>query len=161
MSNDNQNVAVKSLGMRRIHRPKSKEALIQELISDKVGVFPDIWRLLLFAAQVGFKNQSKEPLGEVDSGKGIDQTSFGNCAAWPGLLYLMALVENQDPTACLMGNARSEELRLSIFQEYAHGGLSIMEDFFESHPCDLDGILEFIDTQTKTIVGEPDLDLKI
>ena len=161
MSSDNKGATTKSLGMRRIHRPKAKEDLIQELISDKIGAFPDIWRLLLFAAHVGFKNRNKVPLGDVDSGKGIDQSTFGNCAAWPGLLYLMTLVENEEPTACLMGNATSEELRLSTFQEYAHGGLFIMEDFFESHPCDLDGLLEFLDAQTKPSIGEPDLNLKI
>lgn len=161
MSTENASTAPKTLGMRRVHRPKAREALIKELISDRIGAFPDIWRLLLFAAHIGFKNQNRRSLGDIDSGKGIDQSTFGNCVAWPGLLYLMALIENSDPTVCLMGNASSEEFRLSIFQEYAHGGLSIMEDFFASHPCDLDGLLEFIDTQTKPGVGEPDLDIKI
>jgi dnd system-associated protein 4 len=115
-------------------------------VSGKVGVFREIWRLLLFAAQVGFRNGRREPLSSIDSGKGIDQSTFGNCPAWPGILYLIALVENGSSDVLSSAPDREEE-RIAAFQEYANGGLALLADFFKDRICDLDGLLAFIDTQ--------------
>src|SRR5689334_11111422 len=43
-------------GMKRIQRANDKEEIIKSLMSDQVGVFKEIWKLLLFAAQVGMRN---------------------------------------------------------------------------------------------------------
>lgn len=82
-----------SIGVKRILRASDKEQLIEELMSTRVGIFKEIWRLLLFAAQVGMQGNKKEPLRSVDPGKGIDQSTFGSSASWPGILYLIGLVE--------------------------------------------------------------------
>lgn len=135
-----------ALGARRIHRASDKEEIIAALVAGKVGVFREIWRLLLFAAQVGFKNRRREPLSSIDSGKGIDQSTFGNCPAWPGILYLVALVES-DSSDVLSSSSDREEERITAFQEYANGGLALLAEFFKDRICDLDGLLAFIDTQ--------------
>lgn len=147
-------------GMKRIQRANDKEEIIKLLITDQLGVFKEIWKLLLFAAQVGVRNGRREPLGSVDSGKGIDQTTFGNCPAWPGLMYLMALTETES-TICMSGAPEAEDIRISVFQEYANGGLSILQDFFASRPADLDGLLAFIESQREEAAGQPDLELTI
>lgn len=149
-----------STGIRRVHRAPDKEPIIKLLMSDQVGAFKEIWRLLLFSAQVGMQNRRREPLGSIDAGKGIDQTTFGNCPSWPGLSYLMALVENDSPE-CLSGSAQSEELRLNTFQEYANGGLSILKEYFSDRPVNLDAVLAFIDSQKQTGIAAADLDLSI
>ncbi|TVR64209.1 MAG: DNA phosphorothioation-associated protein 4, partial [Candidatus Competibacteraceae bacterium] len=118
------------------------------------------WRLLLFAAQVGIKNSRREPLRSVDSGKGIDQTTFGNCPAWPGVLYLMSLVESESTNA-LSGSGEAEDQRILIFQEYANGGLSILQEFFLDRPLDIDGLIAFIETQSGQNTKDLDLDLMI
>jgi len=147
-------------GMKRILRASDKEEIIKSLTSDQLGVFKEIWKLLLFASQVGVKNGRREPLKAVDSGKGIDQSTFGNCPAWPGIIYLMALAESGN-SRCLAGSSDEEEARISLFQEYANGGLSILREFFADRPVDLDGLLAFIDSQREEYAAQPDLDLSI
>lgn len=147
-------------GMKRIQRANDKEEIIKSLMSDQVGVFKEIWRLLLFVAQVGMRNDKRLPLKAVDAGKGIDQSTFGNCPAWPGVLYLMTLVETQK-SGCLSGTAEAEDDRISIFQEYANGGLEILRDFFAGRLLDMDGLLAFIETQREESAGRPDLELLI
>jgi|GEM_PF-802079 len=152
----------KASGTKRIHRARDKEEIISALTSEQVGVFKEIWRLLLFAAQVGIQDRRREPLVAVESGKGIDQSTFGNSPSWPGVSYLISLVE-QDSSEVLGGTADAEDLRLVIFQEYANGGLSILRDYFQDRVIDLDGILSFINERSRKVDQdqEPDLDLAI
>lgn len=146
--------------MKRIQRANDKEEIIKSLMSDQVGVFKEIWKLLLFAAQVGMRNDDRRPLISVDTGKGIDQSTFGNCPAWPGVLYLMSLVETQN-TNCLSGSSDVEDERILVFQEYANGGLARLVEFFVGRSIDLDGLLAFIETQREESAGRLDLDLTI
>lgn len=148
------------VGMKRIQRASDKEEIIKSLMSDQVGVFKEIWKLLLFAAQVGVKNNARTPLKAADPGKGIDQTTFGNCPAWPGVLYLMTLAETQKSES-LSGSQDAEDERVSVFQEYANGGLKILQDFFAGRPIDLDGLLAFIETQNEGNSVGLDLELTI
>ncbi len=153
----------KSRGPRRIMRSSDKEDLVQELMSERIGVFREIWRLLLFAAQIGFKEGSREPLSSTDPGKGIDQSTFGNSGSWPGILYLAALVDGGD-TDLLSSNPDSDDRRISLFQEYANGGLSIIHDFFKERAIDFDGLLALIEryqSVATAVVGRADLDLTI
>ena len=149
-----------AVGMKRIQRASDKEEFIKALLSDKVGIFKEIWRLLLFAAQVGYKNGRRDPLKSVDAGKGVDQGTFGNSPAWPGILYLMALAES-GKSDCLSGTIDAEESRVSTFQEYANGGLAILQEFFSGRPVDLDGVLTFLEEQNLAHVGSPNLDLML
>ena len=151
-----------SVGMKRILRASDKEELIEELMSSRIGIFREIWRLLLFSAQVGLKEKRREPLKSVDTGKGIDQATFGNSASWPGILYLMSLADAGD-SEVLSSSTQDEEQRVLLFQEYANGGLSVIKEFFKDRTVDLDGLLSFIEThQARTAELEPpDLDLSI
>ena len=114
-----------SSGTRRIHRATDKEEIIAALTGSGAGLFREIWRLLLFAAQVGVKNRRRSPLATIDTGRGIDQSTFGNCPSWPGILYLMAIAETESPEV-LGSTAGAEDKRLTAFQEYANGGLAIL-----------------------------------
>ena len=150
----------KSPGTKRIHRARDKEDIINALMSERVGVFKEIWRLLLFAAQIGIKNAKRLPLASVDSGKGIDQSTFGNCPSWPGVCHLISLVE-QDSSDVLSGSAEAEDLRLTIFQEYANGGLDILKEHFQESPVSLDSVLSFLEVHARTAEPQVDLDLVI
>lgn len=148
--------------MKRILRASDKEELIEELLSSRIGIFREIWRLLLFSAQVGLKEGRREPLKAVDTGKGIDQSTFGNSSSWPGILYLMGLVDSGD-SEIITSSSEGDELRVQLFQEYANGGLAIIKEFFEARTIDLDGVLSFIETHqvTASPLAAPDLDLSI
>lgn len=146
--------------MKRIQRASDKEDILKSLVSDQVGVFKEIWKVLLFAAQIGFKNNIRLPLRETDPGKGIDQTTFGNCPAWPGILYLFALAETSK-SEILSKSQEVENERVAVFQEYANGGLQILQDFFHSRTIDFDGLLDFIDNQNENKPKSLDLDILI
>jgi len=147
-------------GIKRIHRASDKDDIIKSMTSEQLGVFREIWKLLLFAAQVGVANNTREPLSAIDSGKGIDQSTFGNSASWPGVVYLMSLVETNDSDS-LSGMTEAEESRISVFQEYANGGLGVLKEFFKERPIDLDGLLAFIESQTAKTSSGPDVNLTI
>jgi dnd system-associated protein 4 len=151
-----------SVGMKRILRASDKEDLIEELMSSRIGIFREIWRLLLFSAQVGLKSKRREPLRAVETGKGIDQATFGNSASWPGILYLMGLIETED-SGVLAGTSEGEDQRVQLFQEYANGGLTVMKEFFNGRTIDLDGVLAFIELHQASVadLSAPDLDLSI
>ena len=145
---------------KRIHRAKDKQEIIEALTSDSLGVFKEIWRLQLFAAHVGLTLGKRVPLAAVDSGKGIDQSTFGNCSAWPGILYLIALTEanSSDP---LSSTQAAEDFRVSALEEYSNGGLEMLKEYFKARQVDLNGLLEFIETNLAEKVGAPSLDLAI
>ena len=117
--------------MRRILRATDKEPVIQALTSGETGLFKEIWKLLLFAAMVGYHDGTREPLKKSDSGKAIDSQVFGNCPAWPGILYLMGLVETQD-TRSLYADDKNENDLIKRFEEYANRGLTILHSESEA-----------------------------
>lgn len=146
-----------SVAPKRIHRAKDKQEIIEALTGDEVDVFREIWRLQLFSAHIGLSLGRRIPLISADSGKGIDQSTFGNCAAWPGILYLIAVTEanGADP---LSSNQAAEDFRVSAFEEYSNGGLEALRDFFQNRKVDLNGLLEFIDTNLAGKASAPSLD---
>lgn len=150
-----------TVGMKRIHRASDKKRIIEALTSDGTPAFREIWRLLLFAAALGFKNGRRERLVNMDSGEAIRQELFGNSPAWPGILYLMGLVETS-ATDVLMASEEAEDQRIKVFEEYANGGLAILEDHFRAGNCNLDSLLNFIQSQTAEVqTKKPDLQISI
>jgi dnd system-associated protein 4 len=147
-------------GLKRVHRAADKDEIIKLLTGEQLGVFREIWRLLMFAAQVGYRNGRRDALKVIDSGKGIDQSTFGNSPAWPGVVYLLSLAEDGSAES-FGGTAAAEESRITAFQEYANGGLAILSGFFAARPVDLDGLIAFIDSQRGVRSGAPDLELAI
>lgn len=152
----------KSRGTKRIMRDSDKEELIQELMSQELGVFKEIWRLMLFAAQLGFKENKKVPLNSPEAGKGIDQSIFGNCSTWPGILYLMSLAETHD-TILLSGGEEGDAKRIQLFEQYANGGLEILKEFFDQNTANVETLIDFIDTYASETFSNStkDVDLTI
>lgn len=147
-------------GIKRVHRAVDKDEIIKLLTGEQLGVFREIWRLLMFAAQIGYRNGRRDALKAIDSGKGIDQSTFGNSPSWPGVVYLLCLAEHGSAEV-LGGTAVAEESRIAAFQEYANGGLAILANFFAARPVDLDGLIAFIDNQRGVRSAAPDLELAI
>lgn len=146
-------------GSKRIHRSKDKEGIIADLTSSDFGVFKEIWKLLLFAATLGFKNGRREPLDSVDQGKGIDQATFGNAPTWPGLFYLFAVNETQSEEV-MRADEDAEDARIRIFEEYANGGLSILREHFRSKDFDITTLIELAnDTDENKALPTPNLSI--
>jgi len=130
---------------RRVQRATDKEDLIKAMTQAPQAPFKEIWRLMVFAAVLGYKEKRKEVLAAVDTGKGIDERYFANSTAWPGLLYLMALAEIERPEV-LSGAQEQEENRVATFEQYANGGLSILKDQLESGGYSLDALAQLLAT---------------
>jgi dnd system-associated protein 4 len=127
--------------MRRINRAADKEDIIKSLTSEATGVFREIWRLLLFSAILGFKSGRREPL--ANAGGGIDQQTFGNAPSWPGILYLMGLVETSS-TEVLSSSEEAEAARIQLFEEYANGGLALLKERSMGADAGFDFVVGFI-----------------
>jgi dnd system-associated protein 4 len=108
--------------MRRIQRDLKHEALVKSLTSGDQPVFREIWRLITFSALLGYRLNLRAPIAQSDSGKAIPITYFEGNPAFRGILYLMGIVETSQ-TKCLHATDEAEETLVSIFEEYANGGL--------------------------------------
>ena len=128
--------------MRRIQRDSRREELIKQLTGGEFPPFKEIWRLVLFAASVGYHYDRREKLGNIESGKAFPSTYISN-PAWPGFQYLMALVCTGEPHI-LAGTEESDDQRLTIFEEYANGGLAVLREELEQRSYSLDALLQFI-----------------
>ncbi len=143
--------------MRRIQRAEDKEELVQQLTSGEQTCFTEIWRLVLFAAMLGYKIERREPLGHRDSGKAMMESYFANCPAWPGAVYLLGLVKTGS-TGVMQSGETSENELLTIFEEYANGGLSYLEEQLRGRTPTLLSILDIINGVTAVRVeGGPRL----
>ena len=150
-----------AVGLKRIQRAADKAKIIEQLTSDQVGVFREIWRVLLFAAAIGFKHNRRDPITTVDPGKGIDQSSFGNNPVWPGVAYLLSLVHTGG-TEGLLAAEESEGQRIAIFEEFANGGLAILNEHFQISGCNMDSMLNFIQNELAEVEqAKPDLQISI
>ena len=111
---------------RRVRYPKDKADFVGKLVysdESKTAPFKQKSDVLAFAAALGLKKDRKTPLGNsfaepirlgVFEGQGYDI-----------LINLIALHEKEDPK--LLSNSPADvEHRVSIFEEYANGGLEIL-----------------------------------
>lgn len=100
-------------------------------------------------------------MGDVESGEAIRQDSFANNPVWPGILYLMSLVATNG-TEVLKANEDAEDERISLFEEYANGGLAILQEEFESGEEGIGDLISFIETHTsQQQSGSPNLEISI
>jgi len=135
----------RSVSYRRVRRARDKDPLIEKLTKKGDAKFGEIWRLLVFAACLGLARNEKKHLGDYDTGKSIDFSYFGGCHAWPGFLYLLNLVEVGD-ASILNPDQDTVEKQILCFEEYANGGLSIIQNELESRDYSLDAIVGLIPT---------------
>lgn len=104
-----------------VRRPKQFEEMLKKLCQDENRIFATYKEAMVFAACLGFQegrrvafDKTSEPI-RLDIFRGdYDET----------ILRCIGLVETRDPN--IMGAARQEEC-LRIFEEYACGGLEILE----------------------------------
>lgn len=104
-----------------VRRPKQYEEMLKKLCQGERRIFATFKEALVFAACLGFQegrrvafDKSAEPVGLEVFHAEYDEA----------IMRCIGLVETGDPT--IMGIARQGE-RLRIFEEYACGGLEILE----------------------------------
>ncbi len=112
-----------------INRSRVHEAMVQKLSMQKLpgadrALFPTIRELLCFAALLGYSEGRRTPLDKTAGVEDVSYQQFERGDA-EDLIYLIALAEEKDPDILKDG----EESRCAeIFEEYANGGLEIIND---------------------------------
>jgi len=144
MKTESEKLKPQSTG-RRIQRATDKEDVIKLLTQSPNAPFKEIWRLMLFAAMLGYREKQREPLQHIDTGKGIDDRIFSNSPIWPGFLYLLSLACTGNADA-LSGSEESSEQRITLFEEFANGGLTILKDQLETGSYSLDALSHYVAT---------------
>jgi dnd system-associated protein 4 len=132
--------------VRTFRNNSSHDALIQLLFGTphkKAGqaIFVTKRDLLCFAAVLGFEGNRRNKIVEKPS-EFVDPRPFENSQEAMNLLFLVGLAVTKDAD-CLRED-REEEL-VTIFEEYADGGLCTIEEWLRETPSDPYGDRAFID----------------
>lgn len=150
----------KNVIYRRIRRARDKDFLIEKLTKKSDAKFGEIWRLLIFASCLGMARKKRQPLGDYDTGKSIDFSYFGGCSAWPGFLYLLNLVEVGEASV-LNYEQDYVDRQITLFEEYANGGLGIIQVELESKDYSLDSIIGLIPSSLAESIQQVDFSSQI
>jgi dnd system-associated protein 4 len=104
-----------------VRRPRQFEEMLKKLCQDEHRIFATYKEAIVFAACLGFNegrrvafDKTSEPI-RLDIFRGDYDEAIMRC---------IGLAETRDPN--IMGSARQDEC-LRIFEEYACGGLEILE----------------------------------
>jgi len=134
--------------MSRIRRDKKHDALIERLIKGDEAIFTDIWRVLIFAAFVGAKNQKRAPINDFESGKSFP-ISYLQPSCGPGFLSLLGIIATQG-NEILRSKEGNQDEQILIFEEYANAGMEIISERINSTSSPLEAILALIDEGKET-----------
>ena len=143
--------------MRRINRAVDKEPAIQSLTEGGNPVFKEKWRLLIFAAILGFKRDQKDPLGATDPATSIRSEIFTKDPCFEGILNLMTLLLKGD-SKLLTANEENDDQKIKLFEEYANGGLAILQDKLQTSSYSLESVISFLAEEIHENAGA-DIDL--
>ncbi|RCJ28466.1 dnd system-associated protein 4 [Nostoc minutum NIES-26] len=114
----------------RIRVAKDKADLVKALISSDggTGPFQTFADVIVFAAALGAKHKKRVPLGEISKREPspIPQEQF-IVRGYDTVINLLAITETQDIKFLSFQEENNNERRNSIFEEYANGGLEILQ----------------------------------
>ena len=114
------------MALPRIKVAKDKAELVQKLLDTKgtTGTFATYADIIAFAASLGAKYQVRSPLGEISQSEPapIGLEIFIS-RGYDRLIKLIAVMETQDIKILSTEDTAAEAERVSIFEEYANGGL--------------------------------------
>jgi len=129
--------------MSRIRRDKKHDALIERLTKGDEGVFSDIWRVLVFAAFVGAKNQKRSAIIDFESGKAFP-LNYLQPSCGPGFMSLLGISATEGNEILRSKEGNQDQLVL-IFEEYANAGMEIIGERVAAASSPIEAILALID----------------
>src|SRR5438874_2284392 len=138
---------------RRLNRPKDKDDLLQQLTEH--GPFEEYRDVLVFAAALGWHEQRRIPLAAKS--EPIRWEVATNRRGTEALVNMIAAVKSGDPE--ILAGDRFEE-RLTIFEEYANGGLEILRALLDTEPRPaVDVVLELVQRVSRADQARDVIDL--
>lgn len=113
------------MGTRRIRIDKDVAELVQRLVesNDTTGIFQTYADVLVFAAAFGAKHHRRVPLQQVAKEPAPIALEIFISRGYDWFIKLLAINETQDLKILASHDLELEEQRLTIFEEYANGGL--------------------------------------
>ncbi len=114
----------------RIRVAKDKADLVKSLVASKdtTGPFQTYVEVMVFAAALGVKHKKRVPLGETTKREPspIPQENFASLG-YDLIIKLLSINETQDINIISSREEHDEDKRTQIFEEYANGGLEILQ----------------------------------
>ncbi|HIK03928.1 MAG TPA: DNA phosphorothioation-associated protein 4 [Trichormus sp. M33_DOE_039] len=114
----------------RIRVAKDKAELVKSLVASKdtTGPFQTYVEVIVFAAALGVRYKKRIALGETTKREPspIPQENFASLG-YELIIKLLAINETQDIEIIASREDLYEDKRTEIFEEYANGGLDILE----------------------------------
>ena len=117
--------------MNRIRIAKNKTELVKALTQGdgNTGPFQTYADVMVFAASLGIKRKKRRPLEEVAK---RDPSPIGIEVFWSrgydSVIKLVAIADSKDINILSPTDEKAEANRVEIFEEYANGGLTLLED---------------------------------
>lgn len=107
----------------RVRRPRAHEPLIEQLLAGNDGVFESKAEVMLFAAALGWSHERSEPFE-----RGIDPIRFSVFEKmYQAETFIESLAVLNEPGNPEVLSEESLPDRIKIFEEYANGGLIILQ----------------------------------
>ncbi|WP_414574728.1 DNA phosphorothioation-associated protein 4 [Anabaena sp. CCY 9402-a] len=112
----------------RIRVAKDKAELVKSLVTSKdtTGPFQTYVEVMVFAAALGAKHKKKVPLEVIAKDLSPLRQEYFN-SSFAILINLLSVTEIKD-IQVLDDNDIADEQRIHIFEEYANGGLEIIQN---------------------------------
>lgn len=115
----------------RIRVAKDKAELVKALTSadGATGPFQTYADVIVFAAALGAKHNKRVPLGEISKREPSPiRLEYFATAGNDWLIKLLGVTETQDIKILSLNEEEYEAQRNQIFEEYANGGLEILQN---------------------------------
>jgi dnd system-associated protein 4 len=139
---------------RRVRIPADKEDILQLLVKSESSSGPFNLRadVLTFAAVLGLKNDKRIPFTE--SREPIRQDVF-NRQGHDTVINLVAVAASKDPKVLASDDA-AEDIRITIFEEYANGGLDFLRGELRGAVDPLEHLLLLINQERRQDIDRED-----
>jgi len=119
------------MSINRIRVAKDKAEFVQSLVEggDYTAPFQTFADVLAFAASLGSKYQKKVPLKEIaQKDPAPIALEIFISRGYDSLIKLIAIATTKNPNILSPYDLTVQEERIKIFEEYANGGLEILQD---------------------------------
>ncbi len=114
----------------RVRVAKDKAELVKSLVAspENNSPFQTYADVILFAAVLGAKHEQRLPLGEISKKEpGPISSEIFIARGYDTVIKLIAIAATENINVISPDRADFEEQRIHIFEEYANGGLEILQ----------------------------------
>jgi dnd system-associated protein 4 len=132
---------------RRVRRPAQHESLLKRL-SGEEGPFSTLAEVLAFAAGVGYAEDRRVPFAR--SGEPIDFDVFQRLGV-EGFIDMLAVAAHDEVSIL---SAEQVDQRLTTFEEYANGGLEVLQNRLVQSKADLETLLSIVMDAERNVEAE-------